>query len=298
MMTTRTLPDSTRSRLADLVALIKVKQTALLVVTGLSAYVLSANARANPLDAGALTLSLFLAVSGCTVLNMLLDRDIDGKMDRTALRPLPAGRIRPGEALFFGGSMTLAGLSLAFGLDPRFGSIVFLGLALDLLVYTLWLKRLTPLSIVFGGIAGGMPALAGRVLALGKIDLIGLLLAGAILLWIPSHILTLAMRHAGDYQRGGVPMWPLVYGPHATRIFIAITTLLNAITLTICGLLLHIAPAAMALQAGMSLAMSILSVRQIVHPIEGQNWLLFKAASIYMLLSMLCLALGVVLGPA
>jgi len=290
-MTTKILQHSTRAYLADLVALIKVRQTALLVITGLCAYLLSAES-ASLHEASLMALALFLAVSGCTVLNMLLDRDIDGQMDRTALRPLPAGRLSIGETLLFGSSMTIAGLALAFGLDVRFGSIILAGLAFDLLVYTLWLKRISPLSIIFGGIAGGMPALAGRVLAVGKIDLIGLLLAGAILLWIPSHILTLAMRHEDDYKNGGIPAWPLVYGHHSTRVFIAVATLLNAIVLTGCGLLLDIHYASLIILAGMSAVMIALSAYQIARPTEKRNWLLFKLASMYMLFSVICLTVG------
>jgi heme o synthase len=135
-LTTKTFQHSTKTYLADLVALIKIRQTALLVITGLCAYLLSAET-VTPHVASLLMLSLFLAVSGCTVLNMLLDRDIDRHMARTALRPLPAERLTPAEALLFGSSMTIAGLALAFGLDARFGAIILVGLALDLLVYTL-----------------------------------------------------------------------------------------------------------------------------------------------------------------
>ena len=167
-MSLEVLRSSPRVQLADLWALIKVKQTALLVITGLCTYALTMGRAFDPLEVGLMAVGLFFAVSGCTVLNMLLDQDIDAQMGRTANRPLPAGRIRLFDAGLFGGAMTVAGLGLSFWLDLRFGAIVLLGLAFDLMVYTVWLKRLTPLSIIFGGIVGGMPALAGRVLGLGK----------------------------------------------------------------------------------------------------------------------------------
>jgi len=276
----------------DFWALIKFLQTALLVITGLSAYVLTRGLPFDPLEAVWMAAGLLLSVSGCTVLNMILDRDIDARMDRTADRPLPAGRISPGAAALFGGLLSGAGLALAFGLDVRFGVVIALGFAFDLLVYTAWLKRRTPISIVLGGVAGGMPVLAGRVLALGRVDLVGLLLAGSVLLWIPSHILTLAIRYADDYRRAGVPVWPNVYGPRSTRMFVAGANLLNTLVLAACTFLLRVHPATQVVLLGMSLGMFGFSVRQLIAPTERRNWLLFKLASIYMLASSLLLTVG------
>jgi protoheme IX farnesyltransferase len=163
---------------------------------------------------------------------------------------------------------------------------------LDLLVYTLWLKRRTPLSILLGGISGGMPALAGRVLALGHVDLVGVLLAGSILLWIPSHILTLAIRYADDYRRANVPVWPNVHGSRATRLVIAGANLLNTLVLMACALLLQVHPVPLVLLLGMSLGMFALSALQLAAPTGRRNWLLFKVASLYMLISSLLLTVG------
>lgn len=177
-------------------------------------------------------------------------------------------------------------------MDLRFGTVVASGLVLDLVIYTVWLKQRTPLSIVFGGVSGGMPVLAGRVLAVGRVDVVGILLASSILLWIPSHILTLAIRYGDDYRRAGLPTWPNVYGPRATRMFIAGANLLNTVVLTISGLILRVNLVALILLLGASLVMSALSTIQLVAPTERRNWLLFKAASLYMLASSLLLTIG------
>jgi protoheme IX farnesyltransferase len=137
-----------------------------------------------------------------------------------------------------------------------------------------------------------MPVLAGRVLALGRVDAIGVLLAGSVLLWIPSHILTLAIRYADDYDRAGVPMWPNLCGPRATRLFIATANLLNTLVLTAAGTMLRIHPIPLLLLLGASLGMLTLSALQLVAPTERRNWVLFKAASLYMLASSLLLTLG------
>jgi protoheme IX farnesyltransferase len=283
---------NTRARLADFWRLIKMRQTALLLITGLCAYSLTRGESFDPFEAIWMAAGLFLSISGCTALNMLLDQDLDCQMGRTANRPLPAGRIWPVEAAAFGAALSLVGLAFSFSLDLRFGTIVTFGFVFDLLVYSAWLKRRTSLSIIFGGVAGGMPALAGRTLALGQVDLVGLLLAGAILLWIPSHILTLMLRHADDYRRAGVPAWPNDYGPRVTRMFIAGTNLLNTLVLAACALLLRVPPLALALLLGTSLGMCGLAILQLASPTEQRNWLLFKAASLHMLASSLLLVVG------
>lgn len=286
---------ATLARVGDFWALIKSRQTALLVTTGFCAYALTRGLPFDPFEAVWMAGGLLLAISGCTVLNMLMDRGVDEQMDRTAGRPLPAGRVQPPEAGILGGLLSVMGLGLSFGLDLQFGVMVALGFVFDLLIYTAWLKRRTPLSIIFGGVAGGMPVLAGRVLALGRVDLVGLLLGGSVLLWIPSHILTLALRYADDYRRADVPVWPNVYGPQPTRLFIAAANLLSTLILAACALLLRVHVVAQVALLGMSLAMFGFSVLQLVAPTERRNWLLFKLASLYMLASSLLLTVGSVL---
>ncbi len=279
-------------RLADYWSLIKFRQTALLLVTGFCSYVLTRGLPLDTIEAIWMATGLLFSISGCTVLNMFLDRDVDAQMGRTIDRPLAAGRIRPFEALIFGGAMSIVGLAHCFRLDLRFGMVVAVGFAFDLLVYTAWLKRRTPLSIVFGGVSGGMPVLAGRVLALGRIDLVGVLLASSVLLWIPSHILTLALRYADDYRRAGVPVWPNVYGHRATRLAVAVANLLNALVLMACALLLQIYLPVLVSLFIMSLGMFVLALLQLVAPTDKRNWLLFKVASLYMLAASLLLTVG------
>jgi protoheme IX farnesyltransferase len=280
------------ARLADYVALTKGRQTALLLITGFCAYTLTRGLPFDPLQAVGLIGALFFSISGCTALNMLLDRDIDARMERTASRPLPSGRLAPAQVHTFGVLLSLAGLALAFALDFYFGLIIALGFAFDLLVYTVWLKRRTPLAIVFGGISGAMPVLAGRVLASGQVDLVGLLMACSILLWIPSHILTLAIRYADDYRHAGVPVWPNVYGVRATQQFIAGANSLNTLALAACAFLLDTHPLAHAALLSISLGILALAVLQLFSPTRRRNWLLFKFASLYMMASSLLLAVG------
>lgn len=274
--------------------LTKPRQTMLLLLTGLCAYALTLPGAVRWAEMLAGGLALWAAIAGCTVLNMLADRDIDAQMGRTARRPLATGQIPPGAALIFGLALSAPGLTLAWLLRPLFGLVVSLGFALDLGVYTLWLKRRTPFSILLGGLSGGMPALAGRALALGQVDGVGLLLAAGVLLWIPAHILTLANRYVEEYRLAGVPVWPGVYGPEATRRLVAAATLSMAAVLCTAGWLLHIHPLALIALGLMGTGLSGLALAVLLRPSERLNWALFKAASFYMLGSFLCLTLGTI----
>lgn len=276
-------------------ALTKPLQTLLLLVTGVCAYALSRPGAINWGELAGAALALTGAIAGCTALNMVLDRDIDARMGRTVRRPLPAGRVSVRAALIFGLALSVPGLALAWALFPLFGLIVSLGFGIDLGVYTLWLKRRTPLSILWGGISGGMPALAGRALAIGRVDLVGVLLAAGVLLWIPAHILTLATHYAREYHLAGVPVWPNVYGPTATRRVIAIATLLDVAVLGAAGWLLNIHPVTLGVLAVLGAGLTGLSIAVLIRPTGQMNWVLFKFASLYMLGAFVCLTIGTVL---
>ncbi|MCZ7666961.1 MAG: UbiA family prenyltransferase [Chloroflexi bacterium] len=142
------------------------------------------------------------------ILNMWYDRDIDAKMSRTAKRPLPSGDVSPQEALRLGLIFAVAGVGWAVALDALYGLIVFAGLFFDVVVYTIWLKRRTPWSIIWGGISGGMPVLAGRALGMGQIEWVGVALALAVLFWIPTHIMTFSLRYREDYAGPASPPFP------------------------------------------------------------------------------------------
>jgi len=157
--------------------LIKSLQTGLLLITGLAGYMSARCPVMNMSSILALTGSLVLSISGSTALNMWYDRDIDAKMPRTSNRPLSTGETKPREALIFGLLLSIIGIGWALAIDPLYGIVVFAGLFFDVVVYTIWLKRRTAWSIVWGGISGGMPVLAGRVLGIGYIDWVGIALS-------------------------------------------------------------------------------------------------------------------------
>lgn len=267
--------------------LIKSLQTGLLVATGMAGYMTVKCPVYNVPTMIGLFVSLVTSISGSTILNMWWDRDIDAKMQRTNKRPLAAGKIAPREAFWMGLVLSLIGVGLAVVMDPLFGLIIFAGLLIDVVIYTIWLKRRTPWSIVWGGISGGMPILAGRVLGLGSFDWVGIMLSLGILLWIPTHILTFNMRYFDDYKAAEVPTFPSAFGFKVTRIIIAISSVLAALAMGSAALGIGMAWGFLRLLAVLSIGMVLMAVTMIFRPSERVNFGLFKYASVYMLSSML-----------
>jgi protoheme IX farnesyltransferase len=278
------------TKLKAFLPLIKSLQTGLLLSTGIAGY-LSAHTAVVVGELVGLIASLFLAISGSTILNMWYDCDIDSVMNRTHNRPLAAGKVQRHEALWLGLIFSTLGVSLALAIDTLYGLVVLAGLFFDVVVYTIWLKRRTSWSIVWGGVSGGIPILAGRVLAIGQIDLVGLFLMMAVLFWIPTHILTFNMRYFEDYQSARVPTFPSTYGFEVTRAIIALSAIMAAASIGVAGVMIGIQAGALRLMAVLSTGLLLLSFATVFRPSERVNFSLFKYASVYMLASMILLSL-------
>jgi protoheme IX farnesyltransferase len=257
-------------------------------MTGLAGY-LTAHRPIDGSDLAQLIPSMFLAISGSTILNMWWDRDIDAKMKRTHMRPAPALILPALHVLLLGLVASAAGIAWAGSLQPRYGLVIFAGWFFDVVVYSIWLKRRTCWSIVWGGIAGAMPILAGRVLAIGRLDPIGFLLAASILFWIPTHTLTLSLKFLEDYQAARVPTFPATYGAHFTRLTIAASSILAGIAMSIAALWIGAAEGILALIIFLSMVLIFLAATAAARPSDRMNLRLYKYASFYMLVSMLLL---------
>jgi len=267
-------------------SLIKSLQSGLLLVTGLTGYMSSRCPYTNWQTLLALGGSLFLAISGSTVLNMWYDRDIDARMDRTHWRPLPAGEIKPSEAFSLGVVLAAIGVSWALTIDHLYGIVVLAGLFFDVAVYTIWLKRRTCWSVIWGGISGGMPILAGRALGTGTLDWVGISLALAILFWIPTHIMTFSMRYHADFKKASVPTFPSTYNFQMTHMTIAISSILAAIFMGVAAYGIGISFGYLRLFAVLSLGLLAFAVLSLIKKSEKVNFGLFKYASLYMLCTM------------
>ncbi|MBK7318968.1 heme o synthase [Candidatus Villigracilis affinis] len=275
-----------RSKLSLYIPLIKSLQTSLLLLTGVAGY-LSAHTTVNWLHFWQMLPSLFFAIAGSTILNMWWDQDIDVKMKRTHKRPTSAGQVTREEVLKLGIIVSVIGIGWALMVNWFYGVVVFAGLFFDVVVYSMWLKRRTCWSIVWGGISGAMPILAGRVLAVGQIDAIGILLACAVLFWIPTHTLTFSLKFADDYNSAGVPTFPSTYGEAATRFAIAFSSVVAALTMGWASVWIGVTAGVLRVIIVLSAGLFFLAVTTVFRPSDRVNFSLFKYASMYMLFAML-----------
>ena len=270
--------------------LIKSLQTGLLLSTGIAGYLSSRPPIDLPQLLG-LIITLFLAISGSTIMNMWYDRDIDARMKRTHMRPAASGQLHPHEIFFVGMTISILGIGGALSIHPRYGFVVFAGWFFDVIVYTVWLKRRTCWSILWGGISGAMPILSGRVLAVDRIELVGILLALSILFWIPTHTLTYSMKFRNDYDRAGVPTFPATYGDVFTRLTIAVSSILAAIAIGWASVLIGLSAGLLSLIAVLTTVMLILAFATLRIHTDKMNFMLFRYASLYMLSAMIILSI-------
>lgn len=213
----------------DFVALLKPRVMSLVVFTAFVGMV-AAPVTLNPFIAMIAIASIAVGAGASGALNMWYDADIDRVMTRTATRPIPAGRVRPGEALAFG--LVLSALSvLTLGVLVNWLAAALLAFTIFFyaVVYTMWLKRWTPQNIVIGGAAGSFPPMIGWAAATGTVSLESVILFLIIFLWTPPHFWALALFKSDDYARAGIPMMPNIAGEASTRKQIFAYTILVAI---------------------------------------------------------------------
>jgi protoheme IX farnesyltransferase len=220
------LAEPSLATVGDYVALMKPRVMSLVVFTALVGMAVAPGSL-HPATGFTALLCIAVGAGASGALNMWYDADIDALMTRTARRPVPMGRVQPGEALAFG--LTLASFA-----------VVVLGLLVNMLaagllaftiffyvaVYTMWLKRSTPQNIVIGGAAGAFPPMIGWAAVTGSLSLEPILLFAIIFMWTPPHFWALSLYRTEDYARAGIPMLPVVAGDASTRRHILFYTLL------------------------------------------------------------------------
>jgi heme o synthase len=222
---TGALAEPSLAGVGDYIALMKPRVMSLVVFTALVGLAV-APGQLHPLTGFTALLCIAVGAGASGALNMWYDADIDALMTRTARRPVPTGRIQPGEALAFG--LTLASFAvMVLGLLVNVLAAALLAFTIFyyIVVYTMWLKRSTPQNIVIGGAAGSFPPMIGWAAVTGSLSLEPLLLFLIILLWTPPHFWALALYRTDDYARAGVPMLPVVAGDISTRRHIMLYTL-------------------------------------------------------------------------
>lgn len=212
----------------DYVALLKPRVMSLVVFTAFVGLFV-APVRVDPFIGFCAVLFIALGGGASGALNMWYDADIDAVMQRTRKRPIPAGRLAPGDALAVG--LFLSGLAVVMlGLAANWFAAAFLAFTIFFyaVVYTMWLKRSTPQNIVIGGAAGAFPPMIGWACATGGVSIESLLMFALVFFWTPPHFWALALFMKEDYHNAGVPMLTVTHGRQATRRHIFVYTLVLA----------------------------------------------------------------------
>jgi heme o synthase len=232
-----TAPESLRPTLrtavADYVTLTKPRIMLLILITAYGAMAFAADGVPDVELSLATLFGLGLSSGGASALNHVLDRDIDSRMRRTALRPVAAGRVSPDAATGFGVGLIVSSFAiLALYVNLLAAALTLGGAVFYVVVYTWWLKRRTVQNIVIGGAAGAVPPLVGWAAVTGQIGLPALFMFAIVFYWTPPHFWALAILAKDDYASAGVPMLPVVRGERETaRQILLYTVLLTGLTL-------------------------------------------------------------------
>ena len=171
-------------------------------------------------------LAVAIGSGAAGALNMWYESDLDSLMSRTCLRPIPSGKVKKNQALYFG--IVLSVISIAMlNYSANFISALLLASTIGFyfFIYTIWLKRKTPQNIVIGGAAGALPPVIGWTIATGNISIEPVILFLIIFLWTPSHFWALSLYKSGDYKKAKIPMLPVISGTKTTKLNILVYAL-------------------------------------------------------------------------
>ena len=172
-------------------------------------------------------LAVAIGSGAAGTLNMWYESDLDALMSRTCLRPIPTGKVKKDQALYFGIILSALSVSIIYFSANLISAILLAStIAFYFFVYTIWLKRKTPQNIVIGGAAGALPPVIGWTIATGNISIEPLILFLIIFLWTPSHFWALSLYKSGDYKKAKIPMLPIISGTKTTKINILVYALI------------------------------------------------------------------------
>jgi len=281
---------------ADFIALMKPRVMSLVVFTTVIGMMLAPTAP-HPLLMVIAILAIAAGAGASGAINQWYDRDIDAIMKRTQARPIPAGKINPDEALAFGVIISmLSVLVLWFAANMLAAAMLAFTIFFYAVVYSVWLKRLTPQNIVIGGAAGAFPPAIGWLAAGGSLTLEPLILFGIIFIWTPPHFWALALVKNDDYTRAGIPMMPVVAGAQSTInqiVAYAVVLAPFAVLPAVIGMASVVYGVAAAMLGFGFVAYALRLKRE---PSDANAMALFKYSILYLFLIFLALGLDAVLG--
>ena len=275
----------------SLVALFKVRVVLLLLFASMGGAFLAADGWPGGPQLAVLLIAGGLAAAGASAINQYLEKDLDARMERTRERPLAEGTFGKGSWVPYAGAAMILLPSLAvLPFNPTLTIFLLLGAVIYIYVYTIWLKRRTPLNIVIGGTAGSAAVLSGSAAVGTWNDPGALVLALLVFLWTPTHFWSLAIAYRDDYARGGFPMLPVQTSPQSASRWVMLHTTgtgLAAVALAAQPALgwLYLIPVALA--AG---SLVILNLLLLAEPSRLRAMALFHASNLYLgiVLLMVC----------
>jgi protoheme IX farnesyltransferase len=283
----------------DYVEVSKPRIVVVLVITAVTSLLAASRFDATPDVAwdvtawqlGFLTLAGALASMGASALNHYYDRDIDMIMERTAKRPIPAGRLSPKNVLAYGIGVSILSIVIAwFTLNPVATGMIAVGIFFYVIIYTAWLKRSNASNIVIGGFAGSAASMAGWATATGSMDLLGFLVGWLVFMWTPPHFWCLAIKSREEYASVRVPMLPVLIGNQKTASYILLNTAIllpYSVALSLFGLgILYTAVAAVS--GGLMLAYHYKLTK---NPTPEFAWKAYKVTAPYLVVIFVALAL-------
>ncbi len=269
--------------LADLVSLTKPRIIELLLITTVPAMVMAAGGWPGAGLIAATVVGGALVSGSAHATNMVIDRDIDAAMERTADRPIPAGRLTPATGLVFATTLLVVGsLTVLVGAGWLPAALTVGAWLWYVVIYTLMLKRRSVQNIVIGGAAGAAPPVIGWTAVTGQIEPAAVVLFTVVVMWTPIHFWALAIGTGQDYARASVPMLPVVRGPRIAARHgagYALATVLVSLTLPLTGVggIAYLIPAA--LLGGLLLSAAGAMVR---NPVPKAAWRTFHLSNAYL----------------
>ena len=281
-----------RSILAALLSLTKPRVISLLLVTAVAPMYMTDRGVPSLALVGWVLLGGYLMAGGANAINMWFDRDIDDKMSRTKLRPLPAGHLTAAQALTFGIALAATAFALFWTRVNHLSAWLALsGLLFYVFVYTIWLKRTSTQNIVIGGAAGAVPPLVGWAAMTNSIDLTAIYLFVIIFYWTPPHFWALALLKRRDYAKAGVPMLPVIRGERRTKVeMLVYALLLMPITLLPAAFgafgMLYVAAAVLLGARLLWYCVKLLRETQM----QGTEWKMYRYSLLYLALLFLAMA--------
>lgn len=226
------VPGEVNPRVVDYAILLKPRVMSLVLFTGIVGIVMAPGSIGWAVALIAIA-CIGIGAGASGAINMWYDRDIDSQMERTMGRPIPAGRMQPRNALWFGVVLSILSVAaMAQWVNALSAALLAGTIVYYVLIYTVWLKRRTPQNIVIGGGSGALPPMIGWAAVTGEIAIDSILLFAIIFMWTPPHFWALALYRSGDYEKAGVPMMPAVSGvPETKKQMLIYTILLWPITI-------------------------------------------------------------------